>query len=437
MPGPMQLFDLAQLWEALKGDLAAGRDAFVGNMDRAMGRAPLAEGETDSGSQARGGMALAGAAMTGSMPMSVPAGAFTAGAARRAAKGQTVKDPSRVAFPGIYQNPKTIVAQAAERVEPEDPLLRKLFGVDREDLFSLAQRSGNEDPKLAFKEQARGSTASERLMNPRNEQRMLDVLGEADKTPLRHMRGWYVMDPAYAHFKKQHGEAAPEAYKRMNTLMGMASPGSEVMDEIVRGSAANYLQGQNRWPDFIKYGGKASADRPADIAHVPGHPYHRTSQALPMQNYLRSGRVEMQSPKVPTYIQASGVPETGFQTRFAVPDAHWSRAVGLADARTAPETYKQSASFAEAASLWPWWKERIANRAGMEPVPAQALAWGAFAPQTGVTTAVGAPKLELIAKQIGAAAERLGITPEEARDLWVRNEIALGGNRPFNLFDAK
>lgn len=374
----------------------------------------------------------AGGAMTGGLLGSAPRGALGMGL-RRAAKGQTVQEPSRVAFPHIYDNPREIVARANEMVTPEDPIMRQLFGVDRQDLVEISKRSGNQDPKLAFKEEARGSKAAERLMNKRNEQRILDVVTEADKTPLRAMRGWYVMDPLYDHYKRLLGPEAPTAYTRSNTLMGMASPGSEVLDEIVRGSAANYLHGQGRFDDFMKYGAKASADRPQDIAHVPGHMYHSTSQAQPMQKYLDTGVVEMQSPKVPTYIQASSVPELGFQTRFAIPDAHWSRAVGLADARTAPKTYKQSASFPEAASLWPWWNDRIAARAGMEAVPAQAVTWGAFAPATGVTSPIGAPKLELIAHQIRGAADRLGISPEAARDLWIQNKISLGGNRQFNM----
>jgi len=39
------------------------------------------------------------------------------------------------------------------------------------------------------------------------------------------MGSWYVMDPAYPHFVRLFGkDAAPEAYRRFNTLTGMASP---------------------------------------------------------------------------------------------------------------------------------------------------------------------------------------------------------------------
>lgn len=53
MPGPMQLFDLAQLWEALKGDLAAGRDAFVAPEEGVIGNSQnynlLEQGIADAG----------------------------------------------------------------------------------------------------------------------------------------------------------------------------------------------------------------------------------------------------------------------------------------------------------------------------------------------------------------------------------------------------
>ena len=61
----------------------------------------------------------------------------------------------------------------------------------------------------------------------------------------------------------------------------------------------------------------------------------------------------MQTPKVPMYIQASGVPETGFQTAMPVGDAHWSRAVGLGDTRT-NQAYGASVSTPEMSQLGPW-----------------------------------------------------------------------------------
>jgi hypothetical protein len=188
----------------------------------------------------------------------------------------------------------------------------------------------------------KGSAAALGVMNPRNEQRLIDVMTEAEKYPelVRGMDPWYVMDPAYQRMEQLLGpEAAAIEYRKMNTLMGMASPGSEVLTEIPRGTAAYYLQKQGRFPDFVEYAGKSfptrGADFPEDIRNVPGHAYHKTAQATPMQQFLETGEMQMASPKVPMYIEASGVPQTGFQTATPVGDAHWSRAVGLADTRGA------------------------------------------------------------------------------------------------------
>ena len=195
---------------------------------------------------------------------------------------------------------------------------------------------------------------------------------------------------------------------------------------------AYYLQNQGRFDEFVKHGGKRDPNRPADFGEVPGHLAHKTAHALPMKNFLTHGAVTMESPKVPMYIEASGVPATGFQTRTPVGDAHWSRAVGLADTRN-PKTVKgvevvpgASVSTPEMSQLGPWWQHNIAAKLGLESVPAQARAWGAFSPQTGVTTPIGAPKLELIAKQIGLTAKRLGVTPETARDMVLTGKERMG-----------
>jgi hypothetical protein len=77
-------------------------------------------------------------------------------------------------------------------------------------------------------------------------------------------------------------------------------------------------------------------------------------------------------------------------------------------------------------TLAPWWKEKIAGQVGLESVPAQARAWGAFSPQTGVESPIGAPKLELLAMKIMEAANRYKISPEEARDLILKGEAYAG-----------
>lgn len=276
----------------------------------------------------------------------------------------TVNDPYRTAYPGIYGNPKDIAAEAASRVAPESENLKKVFGVTREELAEINQhgtRQGNLDPASYLKEPAnpRGSASALAIMTRRNENRILDVLEEAGKhRDLRvGMDNWYVMDPAYHRLAQLVGkEAAAEVYRRKNAFIGMASPGSEVLTEIGRGSLAYHLDTVGRFPDFVKHGGNRESLAKIGVTGVDGHPYHKTSQAVPMQQYVDAG-YEMQhaSAKVPSYVHASGVPATGFQTRAAVPDAHWSRFVGLADVRKGPTDVAASASVNEMALLRPWW----------------------------------------------------------------------------------
>jgi len=355
-------------------------------------------------------------------------------------KIQTVRNPQRMAFPGIYKNPKDIAAEAAARVEPEDPSLKRLFGVSRGDLYEMGKgRKGNLPgtlPGAAAK--PKGSAAATNVMVPENRQRLLDVLGEAEKHPslVQGMDPWYITDPAFQRMVHLIGyDNAVREYDKLNHLMGMASPASDVMTEIPRGTAAYSLHTQGRFPEFVKYAGMPEAKRtrrfPKDIRNVPGHAYHKTAQAGPMAKYLDLDEMTMKTPKVPLYIQASSVPDVGFQTETPVGDAHWSRGVGLADTRNW-KTVKgkqaipgASVTNPEMSALKPWWKE-IAEQLGLESVPAQARLWGTLAPQTGVDTPIGAGKLELLARNIMYTAHRLGVSPETARDMILTGKTYAG-----------
>jgi hypothetical protein len=355
----------------------------------------------------------------------------------------TVMRPQRNAYPEIYSDPRELAAEAASRVAKEDPLLQQLFGVSRQDLFDISQqgtRAGNitERPFKAAAN-AKGAAHASEVMNPRNENRLLDLIKEAKAHSdlYQGMASWYTMDPLFQQFKKVYGaEKAVEEYNKFNTLTGMASPGSEVLTEFNRGTGANWLSKQNRFEDFQKYGGLAEfrrgADFPEDMRGIIGHPYHSTAHSGPMSKYVESGVLDMGSAKVPSYIHASGVPETGFQTQWPVGDAHWSRIVGLPDVRGATtkkgvaSVPNASASVPEMTALGPWWKDRIAAQAGIEAVPAQAVVWGAGSGATGVTSPIGAGKLELLAQQIGKAAKRMDVSPEVARDMIIRGEAHAG-----------
>ena len=375
------------------------------------------------------------------MTMAGPMSFAPAGITKRQA---TVVNPERIAYPGIYSNPRELVQEAASRVAPENPLLKQLFGVTREDLFDISQqgtRAGNiTDVPFKTAVNPKGAAHATQVMNPRNVQRLQDIVAEAKQQPelYKGMASWYTMDPLYQRFVDIYGpDRAIGEYNKFNTLTGMSSPGSEVLTELNRGTAANMMDTAGRFAEFRKYGGlpehKRKADFPPELAGVTGHPYHKTAQSGPMEKYLETGLLDMGSAKVPSYIHASGVPETGFQTQWPVGDAHWSRLVGLPDVRGATtkkgkeSVPNASASVPEMVSLGPWFNQKIAQPMGMEAVPAQAVIWGAGSGATGVTSPIGAPKLELLAQQIGETARRLNITPEAARDLIIRGQAYAGG----------
>lgn len=141
----------------------------------------------------------------------------------------------------------------------------------------------------------------------------------------------------------------------------------------------------------------------------------------------------MDSAKVPSYVRASGVPEIGWQTNWPVGDAHWSRIVGLPDVRGLVLDQKgnlvpneAAAKVSEMWTLSPWWRDRVAAPSGIEAVPAQAVVWGAGSGATGVTSPIGAGKLELLAQSIGKTAQRLNVSPERARDMVLTGKAHAG-----------
>lgn len=337
----------------------------------------------------------------------------------------TVADPSEITkWEGIYANPAEIAKNAAAHTTPESPWLQKLFGVSRPDLVNMSEQMiGNMDPYTNFAAKPKGAKVALNVMTPQNTQRIVDTLAEADKYPdLRAMRGWYMMHPAFKKLEQEFGtDQAVNMLNRFNAFTGMTSPGSDVISELNRGTAANYLNNQGRFDLFQKYGGysddKRGANFPAELRDVIGHPYHKTAHVSPMLKYLESGEMQMESPKVPLYIQSSGVPETGFQTALPVGDAHFVRGAGLAHARPWKNVKGEampngdSITNTELQSLGDWYRNHIAGALGWESVPSQAMQWGAFHQATGVKTPVGAPKLELIADQVAQDALRRGLDP--------------------------
>lgn len=369
---------------------------------------------------------------------------FFGGIARTINKAgrSTIRGAERKAFPGIYKDPRELARQAESMVAPESPLLGRLFGVSRADLARVGNTPGTAPGVIPnAPKRPKGAAAAEKVMYPANTRRLVDAL-QATETYAPRLRegmtGWYVMDPAYQRLVQIVGpEQAGALYNRFNNLTGMSSPMSDVVTELMRGTAANKLANEGRFGEYLTYGGKPAKRRvamgmPLDMTTFPGHPAHSTAQARAMSNFLSTGSLQMKSPKVPLYIQASNASDLGRQTDIPVGDAHWSRAVGLADTRK-PVTVKgkqvvpgASVSTPELMSLAPWWRNDVAKQAGVEAVPGHAITWGLFAPQTGVETAIGAPKLEIISDLIGRTAQRLGITPEQARDMVLTGKAQAG-----------
>jgi len=270
------------------------------------------------------------------MTMSGPMSFAPAGITKKMA---TVMNPERIAFPDIYKNPRELVQEATSRVATENPLMKQLFGVTRQDLFDISQqgtRPGNiTDVPFRTAANPKGAKHAPQVMNPRNVQRLQDIVAEAKQQPelYKGMASWYTMDPLYQRFVDIYGaDKAIGEYNKFNALTGMSSPGSEVLTELNRGTAANMMDTMGRFEDFRQFGGvsekRRGKDFPPELAGVIGHPYHSTAQAGPMGKYLAGGLLDMDSAKVPSYIHASGVPDTGFQTQWPVGDAHWSRLVG-------------------------------------------------------------------------------------------------------------
>ena len=346
-----------------------------------------------------------------------------------------INNPVRVANPGVYKRPDVIAAEAAARVEPEHPALKQLFGVTRQDLYDISQqgrRQGNVEPKLWTPDKpGKPNEAAVAVMTPANEQRIIDTLTEARKHEglEKGMVPWYVMDPLYQHMVKLVGpERARKEYMDFNMSMTPFSAGSSVIAEINRGTAANMYRQRGDYETFLKYGGLKATGRdvpgyPEDLRDVKGMMGHR-NQANPVQRYMDTGSHGYgdANVKIDLYSGASGVPQTGFQTTGAVPDAHFTRAIGVPDARKNPNDFNEYMIGTEYRQIGPWYRQKIADPLGIEAVPAQALMWGTYGPQTGVKTKIGAGKLELLSKQMWERAQKLGIDPYDFRDQVLRGE---------------
>jgi hypothetical protein len=348
---------------------------------------------------------------------------------------QTVRNPLRTEFPGIYKDPADIIADLKSGVFiPEGENMQRLFGVSRHNLDEISQGrdySHLEGVPHAFTPPPRGkgSAISEQVLTPRNMQRYLDLYGEVEKHPdILNTRAWYELQPLWDHMAKLG--ISPEEMMLFNARLGLHSAGANPISEINRGTLAHKLIGEGRLDDYLMFGGRGMTDTPlksgeirasrfntpgfpADMLDMKSHAFHPLHAQM-LENLEREGKLVTDTHKIPTYIQ--GTDPILADPRRPIADSHIARGAGYSDVRTGgPATRYTELTNPEFADFVPWW-QRIADQAGEQPRDLQALMWNVLGPQTGVDY-IGTPKLEMLSDQIMRTARRLGVSPEKARDL--------------------
>lgn len=348
---------------------------------------------------------------------------------------QTVRDPERMVYPGIYKDPDVIAEEASRRLmrdQGKDGPMSLLFGHTRGSLDELSQGRDLEGMRPWPLRQAytppggsTGSAVSEQVLTRRNANRLLDIHGEAMKYPgLRETRSWYEMLPLY---QRMDELGVPIDEQRLfNQRTGIFSAAASPVSEINRGTLAHHLAQQGRIEDFVKYGGVAAKNRPSllgfpdDLLDMKSHAYHGTAQAPTLAEIEMSGGYYPKEHKVGTYVAATD-PVFPNYTR-PVADSHIARGVGYSDVRPGKlANVKANLSNPEYTDFAPWWENSIAGNTGLRPRDQQALLWNVLGPQTGVRY-IGPSKLELMSNQMMKASKRLGVSPEQARDMVLRGE---------------
>jgi hypothetical protein len=346
----------------------------------------------------------------------------------------TVKAPKQSKFPGIYDDPKQIMERLGPGA-PESPHLKSVFGVTREDLHDAAVARGDVEPKTpipGIAPKGRGSAHAQSVMTPENAERIrstIQAYKEHDPSGYHGMVGWYEMDPMFQSIKKILGgdkDRAGDVYHKLNSYTAYASPMSSVEPEIRRGTAAAMMSAEGKFDKFAKSGGLPNEKAPRALKSAnfelgnEGHAMHSTAHAGAMSRFNESGQ-EANAVKTGTYRRSSDAPSrpgSEYQNTVPVGDSHWSRGAGLADVR-GEKAFEGSAEGPEMKVLAPWYHDEIARHpdVNLPSTSAQAVQWGALSKETGVDSPIGAPKLEIWADQIAAAAKRADVSPKE---MWQR-----------------
>lgn len=311
--------------------------------------------------------------------------------------------------------PDELVAKAEQQVAPESPLLKELFGVDRQDLDTLTHQAQRGDNAIDVYSPTRPPSYLEGVMTPTNKAWLREVLGRAGESDkLAGSYGWYHVDPYVRKYQEILGdEEGLRRYLIDNQFGSALSPMSAVEPEITRSSIAAMMDKQGRLPDFFD---------PKNLPAGTGHIAHTSAHSRGLQRYLEKGDVF--SPDLDDAVKTriyneSRLPSDMANFFWPTGDAHWVRAMGIDKVRphksvkgkSGPDRSSVGATEYEPAARF---FNSAAEAEGMMGSPAQALIWNAAAPYTGVKTKIGAPYLELVARRAQAAAKRQGVTPEEA-----------------------
>ena len=326
----------------------------------------------------------------------------------------TVKSPNRKMFPGVYRDPRIIVAESAQRVPEESGLLYDLFGVNRADLDAMAMaKRGTDQGVLEVATGGGRSEAAANVMTPANTQRMIDILAEGRaRAEFTGSAGWYESEPLLLEFMYELGpDEGKAAFERFTQMGAALSPGTGVPQEIKRSSLAYVMDRQGNLQDFI------DGDLPAGF----GHAYHSTAHASGLGRLLDTGDFRSPNlndgPKTRDYYAA----RMG-NTRAFAGDAHDARLRGLVDTRGAENVGSMSSGEKKALRGW---HSGIANDVGLDETPAQALGWNIAGTSTGVESPLGAPFLELIADAAGRAGQKYGVPAKDALRAFIRGDKPL------------
>lgn len=341
----------------------------------------------------------------------------------------TVKNPRRSAYPGIYDDPMDTVLRAS--TVPESTHLKDIFGTTREEMHDAVIKQGDVPPKTPMPGMApkgKGSAHAQQITTPENATRLKNIIAafkEAAPDAYHGMVAWYHMEPMYQSIKKILGgdeERASDVYHKLNTYTSLSSPMSSVEPEIRRGTAAATMAAEGNFQKYARWGGKPTSrtalQRAPELQTAPlgieGHAFHSTSQAPALSRFTQTGQ-EADAVKTGAYRRASDAPSrpgSDYQNTVLVGDSHFSRGVGLSDVRGAA-AYDGSIEGPELKVVHPWYHEEVAKPSGIPATSAQAVQWAALSHETGVETAIGAPKLEIFANEIAKAARKADVSPKE------------------------